>query len=154
MTEEQRTAAAPSVLVIDDSDVVRLFVVHAISAIGYTATAAATTEEALNIVENHPSLRVLVCELSLGPMSGPEFVRKALRNRPELRVIFIARHSENISFRKTDPLLVKPFHLHQLRNAIETVLNNEAPLGPLSSAERRRSVRFRSHDGLGEEGIA
>src|SRR5262249_35646930 len=137
-----------------DSDLVRLFAVHAISAIGYAASAAATTEEALDIVESHPSLRALVCELSLGPMSGPEFVRKALRNRPELRVIFMARHSENISFRKTDPLLVKPFQLHQLRNAIETVLNNKVPFEPLSSAERRRSVCFRSHDELGKEGIA
>jgi two-component system cell cycle sensor histidine kinase/response regulator CckA len=141
MTEEQRTAAVPIVLVVDQSELVRLFVVNAVATLGYSATGAQNVDEALQILEN-PSLRVLICDLSLGPKNGPEFVRKALRNRPQIKVIFIAGHSENTAFRKTDPLLLKPFHLQQLRIAIETVLLDETQprLECLRSGERRRTV--------------
>jgi CheY-like chemotaxis protein len=155
MTEEQRTAAVPIVLVVDTSELVRLFVVHALAQLGYAATAAENDEEALEMIENNRSLRVLICDLSLGPVTGPELVRKAFRNRPDLKVAFIAAHSENTAFRKTDPLLIKPFRLQQLRIAIEALLGQAEPtFERLKSGERRRIVSSRADSAPSKKDIA
>ena len=138
MTEEQRTAAVPMVLVVDDNELVRRFVVYTLHALGYAATTANSAEEAIDIVENNPSLRVLVSDLSLGPISGADLARKALRNRPDLKVVFMADPSEEIPFRHTDPFLIKPFNLYQLRIAVEAALAEENSLIPLTNGERRR----------------
>jgi len=138
MTEEQRTAAVPMVLVVDDNELVRRFVVYTLHALGYAATTANSAEEAIDIVENNPSLRVLVSDLSLGPISGADLARKALRNRPDLKVVFMADPSEEIPFRHTDPFLIKPFNLYQLRIAVEAALTEENSLIPLTNGERRR----------------
>jgi len=138
MTEEQRTAAVPMVLVVDDNELVRRFVLYTLHALGYAATTANSAEEAIDIVENNPSLRVLVSDLSLGPISGADLARKALRNRPDLKVVFMADPSEEIPFRHTDPFLIKPFNLYQLRIAVEAALAEENSLIPLTHGERRR----------------
>jgi CheY-like chemotaxis protein len=138
MTEEQRTAAFPMVLVVDDNELVRRFVLYTLHALGYAATTANSAEEAIDIVENNPSLRVLVSDLSLGPISGADLARKALRNRPDLKVVFMADPSEEIPFRHTDPFLIKPFNLYQLRIAVEAALAEENSLIPLTNGERRR----------------
>jgi CheY-like chemotaxis protein len=138
MTEEQRTAAVPMVLVVDDNELVRRFVVYTLHALGYAATTANSAEEAIDIVENNPSLRVLVSDLSLGPISGADLARKALRNRPDIKVVFMADLSEEIPFRHTDPFLIKPFNLYQLRIAVEAALTEENSLIPLTNGERRR----------------
>jgi CheY-like chemotaxis protein len=139
MTEEQRTAAVPIVLVVDHNELVQRFVVYTLHALGYAATTANSAEEAMDVVENNPSLRVLLSDLSLGPIDGPDLARKALRNRPDLKVVLMADLSGEVPFRHTDPVLIKPFNLYQLRIAVEAALVEEdSALAPLTNGERRR----------------
>lgn len=112
----------PVILVIDDDELMSEFLVVALERLGYPALTA-TAAGALDLVGQAPSLRVMLCDIHLGSSTGPDLVRRALRRRPDLKVVFMTTGFYDISFRRTDALLNKPFDLQTLKNAIEGVLS-------------------------------
>ena len=129
----------PAVLVLDDEELVLEFSTRAVRTIGYSAVSANNVENALDLVNRNPSLRLLLCDVRIGATTGPEFVRQALRDRPHLKVVFMSGGFEDVRFRHTDPLLIKPFDHLQLKTAIESVLvATEPAFVALAVGERRR----------------
>ena len=129
----------PAVLVLDDDELVLEFSTRAVRTLGYSTVSANNVENALDLVNRIPSLRLLLCDVLIGQATGPEFVRQALRNRPDLKVVFMSGGFEDVRFRHTDPLLTKPFDLRQLKTAIESVLDSTEPaFVALPVGERRR----------------
>jgi DNA-binding NtrC family response regulator len=129
------------VLVVDDEESMRQFTVLALNRLGFIALARSDVDGAMEIVNTTPSLQVLLSDICLQSTTGPELVRQVLRNRPELKVVFMSGGFDNVAFRQTDPLLDKPFGLASLRVAIESVLNQSTtPFEPRITNERRRLV--------------
>ena len=134
---------APNVLVVDTNESVLQFAVAAVNKVGYVAVGRKTAESALALLRTTPSLQVVLSDICLESVSGPEFVRQALRDRPELKVVFMTGGVDSISFRRTDPVLAKPFDLRDLQEAIDTVLHHSHPaIAELLPAypERRRLI--------------
>jgi len=119
------------------------FVVSALNQFGYAAVGRTNAESAMEVVKTARSLRVLLSDIGLNAGNGRDLVRQALRYRPELKVVFMRSSFNDISFRRTDTVLNKPFDLHVLRNAIDTVLKQRVEPGP-PGVERRRTVAERS----------
>jgi two-component system, cell cycle sensor histidine kinase and response regulator CckA len=148
VTEVVSTAdRAPIALVIDDLESMNELVVEALNRFGYPAVGAANAEQTQGIVNSTPSLRVLICDVYLGEVTGPALVRQILRTRPDLKVIFMSGGLNSIPFRRTDPFLKKPFDLKSLRATVETVLAQPPEPGapfdddgdlPLDGDRRRR----------------
>jgi DNA-binding NtrC family response regulator len=131
---------APSVLVVDDDESAKDFVVAAVNHLGYVAVGT-NAHSAMDVVKTTRSLRVLLSEIRLNAGSGRDFVRQALWYRPELKVVFMSSGFNDVSLRRTDPVLNKPFDLDHLRNALDSVLKQrvEPPV-----VERRRTVAERN----------
>jgi DNA-binding NtrC family response regulator len=134
--------ASPIVLVIDDLDSVTDFVVEALNGFGYPAIGALDGRQTHEIVNTTPTLRLLICDVYLGEVTGPELIRQVMRARPDLKVIFMSGGTESSPVRHTDPFLKKPFDLKTLRSLVvnaltetETKLDGQAP----PEGERRRS---------------
>lgn len=113
------------VLLVEDEAPVRAFASRALRLRGYTVLEAENAEQALKTLED-PDLNVdvFVTDVIMPGLDGPSWVRKALRDRPDVRVIFVSGYAEE-SFsdaRARIPnsvFLPKPFSLSELTTTVQ-----------------------------------
>lgn len=113
------------VLLVEDEAPVRAFASRALRMRGYTVLEAENAEEALRTLED-PSLEVdiFVTDVVMPGMDGPSWVRKALENRPNVRVIFVSGYAEDAlsemqSRIPNSVFLPKPFSLSDLAATVQ-----------------------------------
>jgi two-component system cell cycle sensor histidine kinase/response regulator CckA len=81
--------------------------------------AAADGIEALDLLHRNPDLSILVCDLVMPRMGGRELARLATEQIPQLSVIFMSGHADQV-FREADGaasravFLQKPFAMSAL----------------------------------------
>ncbi|NJS40697.1 MAG: response regulator, partial [Rhodobacteraceae bacterium] len=126
--EARRTASKPGegvVLLVEDEAPVRAFAGRALRLRGYTVLEAATAEEALDILRDRSiEVDVFVTDVVMPGMDGPSWVRIALKDRPNVRVIFVSGYaedalSENQSRIPNSVFLPKPFSLNDLSATVQ-----------------------------------
>ncbi|TAG20164.1 MAG: response regulator, partial [Rhodobacterales bacterium] len=92
---------------------------------GYTVLEAATAEEALETLRDKSlEVDVFVTDVVMPGMDGPSWVRIALQDRPNVRVIFVSGYaedalSENQSRIPNSVFLPKPFSLNDLTATVQ-----------------------------------
>lgn len=119
------------VLLVEDEAPVRAFASRALRLRGYTVLEADSAEEALRTLED-PSLDVdvFVTDVVMPGMDGPTWVREALKERPNVRVVFVSGYAEG-AFGDSQPdlpnaiFLPKPFSLNQLTNTVYSQLHQQ-----------------------------
>lgn len=118
-----------TVLLVEDSDVVRGLVERTLGAAGYRVLTADSATGALRHCSRHPGpISLLLTDVVLPRVDGPEIATRARELRPELRVLFMSGFSEEkllehgIS-RDEPKLLAKPFTPSALLHAIRGVLD-------------------------------
>ena len=95
-------------LVVDDDQDVRLVVEDTLVDAGYRVLQAEGGAQALLLLDEHPSLRVMISDVRMPDMSGIAWAEEAVRRRPDLRVILISGFiSDQVCPRW--PFLRKPF---------------------------------------------
>jgi two-component system cell cycle sensor histidine kinase/response regulator CckA len=126
--EPRRPALRPAggvVLLVEDEAPVRAFASRALRLRGYTVIEAASAEEALRMLED-PSVDVdiFVTDVVMPGMDGPSWVRRALEDRPNVKVVFVSGYAED-SFADTQGripnsvFLPKPFSLNELAATVQ-----------------------------------
>jgi two-component system cell cycle sensor histidine kinase/response regulator CckA len=140
------TSQLPTVLVIDDDELIVDLTVQTLNKLGFPAVGRVDADGAMEVSKAMPSLRVLLSDVRLRGGTGPDLVRRVLRERPELKVVFMSGGFHNIPFRRTDPVVDKPFDQQSLRRAIHDALNYDYPdFDRRKIPDRRRvSVKARS----------
>jgi CheY-like chemotaxis protein len=118
----QRSAAA-RVLVAEDDAAVRQVVVRLLSRAGYTVLSAADGSEALELVASH-TIDVLVSDVVMPTMSGPELAREVLARYPRVGVVLVSGYThaspELAQLMKRGAQFVgKPFAAADLVEAVE-----------------------------------
>ena len=84
----------PTVLAVDDEELVRSLVRRFLEADGYSVVEAASGSEALELAKTHvSSLRLLITDVLMPEMSGTELAERAERLSPRLRVIFMSGYT-------------------------------------------------------------
>lgn len=117
-----------TILLVEDEDAVRDFAVRALTMRGYKVLDACGGEEALELVAEHDGpIDLLISDVVMPGMEGPELVNEMRKRMPDLRVIFISGYAEesfrNAPDRPEDCLfLPKPFSLKQLTSKVKEVL--------------------------------
>lgn len=112
------------VLLVEDEAPVRAFASRALRLRGYTVLEAESAEDALQTLED-PGLAVdvFVTDVVMPGMDGPSWVREAMKERPDVRVVFMSGYAEG-AFGDTRPeipnsvFLPKPFSLNQLTETV------------------------------------
>ncbi|MDE4272781.1 ATP-binding protein [Phaeobacter gallaeciensis] len=117
------------VLLVEDEAPVRAFASRALRMRGYTVLEAESAEDALRTLEDPGlSVDVFVTDVVMPGMDGPSWVREALKERPDTRVVFVSGYAEG-AFGETDPdvpnsvFLPKPFSLSQLTETVHAQLH-------------------------------
>jgi two-component system cell cycle sensor histidine kinase/response regulator CckA len=117
------------VLLVEDEAPVRAFASRALRMRGYTVLEAESAEDALRTLED-PGLQVdvFVTDVVMPGMDGPSWVREALKERPDTRVVFVSGYAEG-AFGDAEPdvpnsvFLPKPFSLSQLTETVHAQLH-------------------------------
>lgn len=124
------------ILLVDDEEIVLRALQHILAVYGFGVIAASSGEEALRRAEGQP-IDLLLVDVVMPGMSGPELARRLRDLHPKLRVLFMAGMPDTPMIRTEVvqagfPLLPKPFMPSQLLEAIVGVLG------------RRRAMRAAS----------
>ena len=116
------------ILLVEDEAPVRAFASRALRLRGYTVIEAEHAEAALAILEDKAlTFDIFVTDVVMPGMDGPTWVRKALEDRPDTRVVFMSGYAEESSAEKQSRIpnsvfLPKPFSLHQLTALVQEQL--------------------------------
>jgi CheY-like chemotaxis protein len=123
-----------SVLVIDDSNVVRHAVERTLSGAGYAAVAAADGEEGIRLwQEARPGL--VITDIMMPERDGIETIMEIRRRCPDAKILAMTgfRHSGSVDFAEmlrrlgADDVLIKPFDPEVLLAKVDRLVN----LGPV-----------------------
>jgi two-component system OmpR family response regulator len=115
------------ILLVEDDEPVRSLLVLALQLAGYEVHAAADAAAALALAETLPSLDLVVADVGLPRLSGPELVRRLQEERPGLEALHITGHFEETAARlglaPDAPRLRKPFAPGELVAAVAALVD-------------------------------
>jgi two-component system cell cycle sensor histidine kinase/response regulator CckA len=135
------TAAVPSpepressdgsavVLLVEDEAPVRAFASRALRLRGYTVIEAENAEQALERLDDGGlDVDLFLTDVVMPGMDGPSWVRKALEDRPDTKVVFVSGYAEDAmeDGRLSIPnsvFLAKPFSLNDLTETVQRQLH-------------------------------
>jgi excisionase family DNA binding protein len=133
---EDRAAARPRILVVDDDEAVRDLIARALTAAGYDVARAADGLAALERVAER-GIDLLITDLRMPGMDGLALVREARRAAPGLPVIIITGFSTEETATDAVALgvagyLTKPFRLARILAATARALGEPVPAAEAS----------------------
>jgi signal transduction histidine kinase len=121
----QARSGSANVLLVDDDDAVRITTSDLLSGLGYTVQEAADGAAALELLDGGAAIDVMVTDVVMPGMSGPELVRRVRAMRPGLPIVFISGYSESdgLAEGSLGRLVRKPFRAAQLQEQIEEAID-------------------------------
>ena len=124
---ERARRGAGTILLVEDEEAVRRLTARLLSKAGYPVLSAATPSEARSLFDAHrDQLALLVCDVLMPEMQGPDLVNLLLATRPDLPVLFLSGYNDAMPEGATPnpnvAFLAKPFSAAALTNAIESLL--------------------------------
>ena len=122
------SAAGETVLVVEDASGVREVAKRMLERQGYVVLVASDPQEALHVLEGHPSVDVILTDVVMPGGSGPELMSRIGEDRPGLKVLYMSGYTEEaISHRGVlDPgvaFVQKPFTADVLGRKLREVLD-------------------------------
>lgn len=118
----------PTILLVDDSDVVRKSASRCLRWRGFVVLEAASADEALSlIVANGDKIDLMLTDLVLPAMGGTLLVAEARRLVPTLRTAYMTGHLGRsarceIEIDEDEPVLIKPFTPNTLEERVREAL--------------------------------
>ena len=121
-----------TILLIEDNDELRGSTHGVLEALGYRVVVAANGEEALVALdEEGGEVHLVISDVVMPGMSGPEVVDRLRQRNPAIRAIFISGYTDNVVLRHgilegEFEFLEKPYSVNRLAAKIREVLSKAA----------------------------
>jgi signal transduction histidine kinase/ActR/RegA family two-component response regulator len=122
------------ILVVDDDDLVRKFVVTQMNSLGYSTIEASGSAEALTIIASPEPFDLLFSDIVMpGAIDGVELARLAAEQRTGLKIMLTSGFPDLKGARSTDdswvqwPILKKPYRRNELQHALQDILGEDEP---------------------------
>jgi two-component system cell cycle sensor histidine kinase/response regulator CckA len=118
-----------TILLVEDEEPLRKVVVELLSQLGYNVLSAANAREALRLATDDQQVDLLITDVLMPEISGPELARQLQTRRPLLKVIFISGYDDGSlapdGVLPNEVVLVhKPFTVRALSATLRQVLDN------------------------------
>jgi CheY-like chemotaxis protein len=120
---------AETVLLVEDEDAVRTLSRLVLQSSGYTVLEARDGQDGVEVAGRHPGpIHLLVTDLVMPRMSGPQLADALAGSRPRLRALFVSGYSDEAVVRHGGleaghPFLQKPFSPMSLARKVREVLD-------------------------------
>ena len=133
--EPARALAAGTVLLAEDEEAVRMLAFEFLTAAGYRVYVAQDGERALEMAQSLTDrIDVLVTDVVMPKMRGPELAKRLQAERPDLKVIFMSGYLEQSEggedFTGAATFLQKPFSKDLLVRQVNAALTGETANAP------------------------
>jgi|SRR5579872_1533381 len=132
------------VLAVDDEPTDLENLRRVLTAAGYDVKTASDAKSAIEIFRAHTDdIDVLVTDVAMSPISGPDLAGQLVKLKPDLQVTFVSAYSGSLAFRysgvpiSTFAFVSKPFSADDLLQKISPQTEQTGMLG-----ERRQPQRF------------
>ena len=118
-----------TVLLVEDEDLVRRLVAELLRRDGYAVLAAARPSEAVEAAERHGGeIHVLLTDVVMPEMNGPQLAVRLREGRPELKVLYMSGYEDTaLSQHGVAPgehaFVGKPFAPAELARAVRALLD-------------------------------
>lgn len=116
------------ILVIEDDDGVRRFIVECLQTLGYAVSATATGQEGLEQIRAKPP-ELLIVDYAMPGMNGVDVINQSRAMAPDLPIILATGYADmEAVHRVVDPsqVLRKPFQIGELEVAVRRALAQSA----------------------------
>jgi CheY-like chemotaxis protein len=125
-----------AILVVEDTEGIRKLVCALLKQSGYRCLNASDGAEALRLIEGAPyAIDLVLTDVMMPNMGGPELARRLARLRPELRIVFMSGYSGDSFVASVDCspsiFLPKPFTAAALMGRVRQILDTPWPGLPL-----------------------
>ncbi len=117
-----------TILLVEDEEPLRRLCAEFLEQLGYHMLAAANGKEALALVQAYPGkIDLLITDVLMPELPGPELAQALLAMRPDLKVIFISGYSDGSLahdgvLNPGTVLVHKPFTIRALTATLRQVL--------------------------------
>ena len=124
-----RDGRSGTVLLVEDSDVVRDVVATMLEEGGLTVLQASGGEEALALARRGDApIDLLLTDIAMPEMSGVELADRLERERPDVRILFMTGYAEEVVvnegiFGKDRECIGKPFTQEQITRRVRKILS-------------------------------
>lgn len=124
-----------TILVVDDNDLFRKFIVNTLNLLGYHTFDAENASSALKIIEdNNNCIDLIVTDIVMPDMSGRELASHLKPYKPKIKIIFMSGYAEDVVVHKEvysvmhdgASFLKKPFSPMELAEKIKRALTGRA----------------------------
>ena len=122
-----------TILVVDDEPFLRIVLAEALVEAGYIVIEAESAEVAIDMLQAHPTIDVLITDINLdSAFDGHEVALKAQRRFPHLKVILMTGDlipDEQFGAKPAiaDGFLCKPFRLDDMWQLVESLFDRPNP---------------------------
>jgi CheY-like chemotaxis protein len=121
-------ASLPRILVVEDDDLTREFVVDLITSFDYPVTAVENAMDAMRMIEDMPSIRLVFTDIGMPGVDGIMLADMVKQHRPKLKILYTTG-GHGVSRVKAEAgilhgnILAKPYRPDDLRREIERILS-------------------------------
>ena len=128
---EETSAATATIMLVEDEEVVRALINDVLKGTGFNVIQASSADEALETVAACDGrIDLLLTDLVMPGGGGRELAERVLRDRPEMRVLYMSGYTEEpVADLVGDGVefLQKPFSITELVAKMHELLEFEAP---------------------------
>jgi CheY-like chemotaxis protein len=127
-----RARGTETILLVEDEEEVRALTRELLEIDGYTILEAGSPEEALRLGTEHPGpIHLLITDVVMPQMSGPELARRLTAHRPGMNVLCMSGYPERTTVQRAEitadtAWLQKPFTPASLSAHVRQVLDAQA----------------------------
>jgi CheY-like chemotaxis protein len=126
-TDACPATGSATILVIDDDAAMRTILSFTLKAFGYVALVAGEGEEALQIAQHHPEIRLIILDVVMAGLSGKKLADQLQQKLPKAAILFCSGHPpEALSLHGIDPSSVefmqKPCRPAELQRKVEELI--------------------------------
>jgi two-component system cell cycle sensor histidine kinase/response regulator CckA len=125
------TPARETLLLVENEADVRVLAAHILDSQGYRILAAANGSEALRLSGEYDGpIHLLLTDVVMPQMSGPEVAEQLSAQRPEMRVLYMSGYADEAAVQRVRstrrvPFLPKPFGADQLLLKVRAMLDGQ-----------------------------
>jgi two-component system response regulator HydG len=146
---ERTGQGAANVLIVDDESTARDLCTDVVAEVGLRARTAATTERALEMLEQFP-IDIVITDLKVPELGGLELLRRVRASHPHVAVMVLTQYGTIESAVEATRLgaadyVTKPFHVDELRAKLERLARSIE----LDQENRVLREQLRSRPGFG-----
>jgi len=128
-----------TVLLVDDDEQVRLTTAAMLRDLGFQVVEAGSGGAALEILDSHRRIDLLLLDFAMPGMNGAEVARAAAARRPGLRILFVTGYADLAAITHVDETRVirKPFEERELARRLARAMRDEddEPEAPLRTGD-------------------